>query len=50
MWALKFDFCSVQHSKPYVMNVLGKGKALKLEAKMANAYTIEGSSGVAWFL
>lgn len=42
MWTLKFDLCSIQHSKPYLMNVLGKEKALKLEADMANAYLIEG--------
>lgn len=41
-WALHFNLCSTQHSKPYLMNVLSKEEALKLEADMTNAYLIEG--------
>lgn len=40
--ALHFNLCSTQHSKPYLMNVLSKEEALKLEADMTNAYLIEG--------
>lgn len=34
-WAVHFDLCSTQHSKPYLMNVLDEDLPLKLEADIA---------------
>lgn len=41
-WAVNFDLCSTQRSKPYLMNVLDENEPLKLEADIINAYLIEG--------
>lgn len=36
MCVLNFDLCSTQHSRPHLINVLGKEKAVKLEADLVN--------------